>query len=325
VQFIETNQDRPFFAYVAHHAIHVALEASPASLARFKAKKPGVQHNDALYAACLYDLDTGVGLLLDRLKALGLDKNTLVIFMSDNGGTQQSSQEPLRGSKGGYYEGGIREPFIAYWPGVVAAGSRNTTPIHSVDLYPTFLAVAGADAPQGKVLDGESLLPLLKDSRAALKRQAIYWHFPGYLNDPVIRGRDPLFRTRPISVIRKGDWKLHLYHEEWQLDGGRRTIDTNNAVELYNMASDIGERRNLARTNKAKRDELLDDLLAWLKATDAPLPTQKNPDYRRTGVIEPPRVRPSAQTANTPASRSRSRQRPTPPPSNLRPSPDSAR
>jgi arylsulfatase A-like enzyme len=278
-QFIESNKDRPFFAYVAHHAVHVALEARPASLARFKAKKPGAQHSDALYAACLYDLDAGVGLLLDRLKALGLDRNTLVIFMSDNGGTQQSSQEPLRGSKGGYYEGGIREPFIAYWPGVVAAGSRNTTPIHSVDLYPTFLALAGAQAQEGKILDGESLLPLLKNGRAALKRQAIFWHFPGYLNDPVIRGRDPVFRTRPISVIRKGDWKLHLYHEEWQLDGGRENIDTNNAIELYNIASDIGERRNLAATNKAKRDELLDDLLAWLKSTNAPMPTEKNPAY----------------------------------------------
>ena len=278
--FAEKNRDRPFFALVAHHAIHVALEARPSSLARFKSKRPGVQHKDAMYAACLFDLDEGVGMLLDRLKELGLDRNTLVIFTSDNGGTQRSSQEPLRGSKGGYYEGGIREPFIAYWPGVIAPGTRNATPIHSVDLYPTFLALAGAAVPRGQTLDGESLVPLLENPNARLKRQAIFWHFPGYLDDPVIRGRDPVFRTRPVSVIRKGDWKLHLYHEEWQLDGGRGKIDTNRAVELYNVVSDIGERQDLAASNKTKRDELLDDLLAWLEATNAPMPSERNPAYK---------------------------------------------
>ncbi len=276
IGFIEQNKDKPFFAYVAHHAIHTALEARPSSLAKFKAKQPGVQHKAALYAACLYDLDDGVGQLLAKLKELGLDKNTLFIFTSDNGGTPQSSQEPLRGNKGGYYEGGIREPFIAYWPGVIKAGATNTTPIHNVDLYPTFLAAANAKAP--KPLDGESLLPLFK-RKGQLKRQAIFWHFPGYLDDPVIRGRDTVFRTRPVSTIRKGDWKLLLYHEEWQLDGGREKLATNNAVELYNIAADIGERNNLANTNIAKRDELLKDLLQWFAAVNAPLPTERNPTY----------------------------------------------
>jgi arylsulfatase A-like enzyme len=277
-QFIEANRDKPFFAYVAQHAIHTALEARPASLAKFKAKAPGVQHKNALYAACLYDLDDGVGVLLAKLKELGLDKNTLFIFTSDNGGTQQSSQEPLRGNKGCYYEGGIREPFIAYWPSVIQAGATNTTPIHNVDLYPTFLAVAQAKVPAGKTLDGESLLPLFRGN-GRLKRQAIFWHFPGYLDDPVLRGRDPVFRSRPTSVIRKGEWKLHLYHEEWQLDGGRTKLATNNAVELYHLASDLGERNNLAHTNKAKRDELLNELLHWFQTTNAPLPTEKNPRY----------------------------------------------
>lgn len=272
--FIEKNKQRPFFVYLAHHAIHTALEARPASLEKFKTKKPGVQHNQALYAACLYDLDDGVGILLAKLKELALDKNTLVIFTSDNGGTQQSSQEPLRGSKGGYYEGGIREPFIAYWPGVIKPGTTNTTPVHNADLFPTFLAIAGTVAPKDKLLDGENLLPLFKQS-GKLKRQAIFWHFPGYLDTPVIRGRDADFRTRPVSVIRKGDWKLHLYHEEWLLDGGREKIATNNSVELYNIALDIGERNNLANVNKAKRDELLDDLLRWFKSVNAPFPTNK--------------------------------------------------
>ena len=122
------------------------------------------------------------------------------------------------------------------------------------------------------------LLPLMK-GEGKLRREAIFWHFPGYLNSPVPRGRDPVFRTRPVSVIHKGDWKLLLYHEEWVLDGGREKIDANNAVELYNLADDIGERINLAGTRKDKRDELLDDLLAWFKSTNALMPSKTNPDY----------------------------------------------
>ena len=106
----------------------------------------------------------------------------------------------------------------------------------------------------------------------------------------MIRGREldlcTGFRTRPVSVIHKGNWKLHLYHEEWQLDGGREKLATNHAVELYNLADDIGERNNLADSNPAKRDELLDDLLAWLKATDAPVPTKPNPAYNSSAVAE---------------------------------------
>lgn len=274
VSFMRANRERPFFAFLSHHAIHSALEARPSSLAKFKAKEPGAQHANALYAACLYDLDDGVGLLLQELKALGLDDNTLVVFTSDNGATQQSSQEPLRGSKGGYYEGGIREPFIVRWPGVVKPGTRSTVPITHVDLYPTFLAAAGAAAPAGQPLDGESLLPLWKGA-ARLVRQAIFWHFPGYLDDPVIRGRDPVFRTRPVSVIRKGNWKLHLYHEEFLLDGGRERLDTNRAVELYDISADIGERQDLAIAQPGKRNELLTDLLGWLKAAGGPFPTPR--------------------------------------------------
>jgi arylsulfatase A-like enzyme len=280
-EFMEKNKrdGKPFFVFVSHHAIHGALEARPASLAKFEAKPKGEQHKHALYAACTYDLDAGVGMLLAKIDELNIATNTLVIFTSDNGATQQSSQEPLRGSKGGYYEGGIREPFLARWTGVTPRGAKCEVPISNVDLFPTFLAAAGAPVPEGKILDGESLLPLLRGD-GALKRQAIFWHFPGYLDNPVIRGRDPVFRTRPVSVIRKGDWKLHLYHEEWQLDGGRARLANNDAVELYNLRLDIGERKNVALDEQRKRNELLDDLLAWMKAADALMPTEKNPAYR---------------------------------------------
>ena len=211
----------------------------------------------------------------------------MLVFTSDNGGTQQSSQEPLRGNKGCYYEGGIREPFIVRWPGVTPAGSRCDVPVINVDLYPTFLDAAGASVPEGKVLDGESLLPLLK-GEASLSRQAIFWHFPGYLDNPVIRGREldvrTGFRSRPVTVIHKGDWKLHLYHEEWQLDGGRARLAENHAVELYNLKDDIGERINLANDNTAKRDELLDELLSWQQSANALLAHEPNPGYRADSV-----------------------------------------
>ncbi|MFV0443515.1 MAG: sulfatase [Planctomycetaceae bacterium] len=277
-EFIEQHRDGPFFVYLAHHAIHTPLQGRKETLERFEQKTPGQQHKNAMYAACTFDLDDSVGQLLASLRELGLEENTLVVFTSDNGGTQQSSQEPLRGNKGCYYEGGIREPFIVRWPGKTKPGTKCDVPVINVDLYPTFLAAAGEKVPAGKTLDGESLLPLLTGS-GELSRTSLFWHFPGYLDSPVIRGRDPLFRTRPVSVIRQGDWKLHLYHEEWQLDGGRAQLATNNAVELYNMRDDIGERHNRATENTAKRDELLNDLLSWFQQTNALLPTKANPAY----------------------------------------------
>ena len=281
-EFMEKNKDRPFLVYLPHYAIHTGLQARSSTLARFQVKTPGRQHHDALYAACTYDLDDGIGILLGKIKELGLEDDTLVVFTSDNGGTQQSSQEPLRGNKGGYYEGGIREPFIVRWPGVTKPGSHCDVPVINVDVFPTMLAAAGIPVPAGKVLDGESLLPLL-NGEGALGRRAIFWHFPGYLDNPVIRGREldvrTGFRSRPVSVIHKGDWKLHLFHEEWQLDGGRANMARNHAVELYNLKDDIGERNNLAETNTAKRDELLDELLAWQKNVHATMPSQPNPQY----------------------------------------------
>ena len=280
--FMEKNRDRPFFVYLPHYAIHVGLESRKATLDRFKAKPPGKQHHDAEYAACTYDLDDGVGILLKKIADLGLEQNTLVVFTSDNGGTNNSSQEPLRGNKGCYYEGGVREPFIVRWPAVVKPGSRCDVPVINVDLFLTFLNAASAATPDGKVLDGESLLPLLK-GEPALQRQSVFWHFPGYLDSPVTRGREldvrTGFRTRPVSVIRKGDWKLHLFHEEWQLDGGRAKLSENHAVELYNLKEDIGEQNNLANANPAKRNELLDELLAWQKSVKASMPGEPNPKY----------------------------------------------
>ncbi len=278
--FITQHKDKPFFLYLSHHAIHSSLEARPASIEKFKQKTPGKYHKSFMYAACLYDLDASVGILLEHLKSLGLDKNTLVVFTSDNGATDQSPQEPLRGNKGGYYEGGIKEPMLMRWPGVVKPGSISAVPIINQDLYPTFLEATKTPVPAKAVLDGESLVPVMS-SKASLKRQAVFWHFPGYLDNPVIRGRDSVFRTRPVTVIRKGDWKMLLYHEEWLLDGGKSKLATNNAAELYNLKEDEGERINLVNQNTTKRDELVADIEAWWKKIGAKLPTPQPPDLNK--------------------------------------------
>lgn len=279
-KFMEQNKDQPFLLYVPHHAIHTPLQARKETVSRFEAKKPDARGRSAVYGASVYDLDDGIGQLLKKLQDLGLEKNTMVVFTSDNGATQQSSQEPLRGSKGGYYEGGIREPMIVRWPGVTKPGSTCAAPVINIDLFPTFLAVAKTASKES--LDGENLVPLL-EQKGPLQRQAIFWHFPGYIDNPVNRGREldvrTGFRSRPVTVIRKGDWKLHLFHEEWQLDGGREKLATNHAVELYHLSEDPGERHDLSMSNTGKRDELLDDLLAWQKSTKAKLPSVVNRAY----------------------------------------------
>jgi arylsulfatase A-like enzyme len=280
---MEKNRERPFFVYLAHYAIHAPLQGRPSTIEKFNAKKElnaEYGNESVMNAACTYDMDDGIGILMKKLEDLGLENSTLVVVTSDNGGLR--SQEPLRGIKGCYYEGGIREPFIVRWPAVTSPGSYCDVPVIHQDLFPTFLDVAGATVPVGKTLDGESILPLLT-GEGTLERQFIFWHFPGYLNMAVPRGREldvrTGFRSRPVTVIRKGDWKLHLYHEEWQLDGGRENLDENHAVELYNLKDDIGERHDLANVNTAKRDELLEDLLNWKESVHAKFAEQLNPDY----------------------------------------------
>jgi arylsulfatase A-like enzyme len=256
--FMEVNKDKPFFVYLAHHAPHGPVNSRNST--REKINNP--------YEACVYDLDESVNRVLEKIKDLGIEKQTLVIYTSDNGGCVKT-QKPLRGEKGMYYEGGIRVPMIALWPGVIGPGTVCEEPVMQIDLFPTYLELAKAKIE--KELDGESLLLLLKQN-GNLTRESIYWHMPGYLDRSKSGARDKNFRTRPVSVIRKGKWKLHLYLEEWILDGGIEKIDTNRAVELYNIDKDISEKNDLALQRKDVRDELLNDLLNWHKRVKAPIP-----------------------------------------------------
>jgi len=281
VDFIAQNKDKPFFLYLAHHAVHTPIQAKAELIKKYEGKTPSGAHKDPTYAAMIESVDEGVGRINQTLENLGLSENTILIFFSDNGGHGvYTDQKPLRGGKGMFYEGGIRVPMFVYWPEKISGNSKSDEPIISTDFYTTFLELTGAEQPENYQLDGESILPILNGE--SIEREAIYWHFPAYLqayNGLQDDSRDRAFRSRPVSVIRKEDWKLMLFHEEWVLDGGREKIASNNAVELYNLENDISESNNLVNSEIDKRDELLDDLLNWIKKTNAPIPAAANPEY----------------------------------------------
>ena len=169
------------------------------------------------------------------------------------------------GAKGMLYEGGIREPLIVRLPGVTSPGTRCSEPVIGVDLYPTFIEVAGAEADLNPDLDGLSLLPVLKDPAASLQRDSIFWHFPCYLQGSGDPHGGP-FRTTPAGAIRKGDYKLI----EW-FETGRR--------ELYNLVDDIGETNDLSSEQPALLAELHADMKNWRARVSAPVPTTLNPKY----------------------------------------------
>jgi len=269
--FIEANRARPFFLYLPHYAVHTPIQAKQELVAKYKKKRPDGGQGNPEYAAMIESVDQGVGALLAKLDQLGLADNTVVVFFSDNGGVggyrelgiaggEITSNRPLRGGKGMLYEGGIREPTIVRWPAKVKAGTRCATPVIGLDFYPTFLEIAGAEKKPGQILDGESLVPLLTGT-GTLKRDAIFWHFPAYL-----QGSKGTWRTTPCGVIRSGGWKLIEFFED-------------NRLELYNLADDIGEAADLAEKMPEKAKELHDRLVAWRKAVNAPVPTEKNPQF----------------------------------------------
>lgn len=268
--FIRSNKDRPWMLYLTHFAVHTPLDAKKELVAKYEKKKKGDLHDHVAMATMIQSVDDGIGKIQATLEELGLDDNTIVLFFSDNGGYGPATDMyPLKGYKGTYYEGGIRVPFFVKWPGVVAPGSKSETPIIGVDLYPTLIEMTGASLPPGQAYDGLSLVPLLSGApSASMKERPLYWHFPAYLQAYSVTDeqRDRLFRSRPCSIIRVGDWKLHQYFESGDL-------------ELYNLKDDISESRNLAGLQPEKANELLEQLETWRRLVNAPVPTQPNPDF----------------------------------------------
>lgn len=271
VDFIGRHKDAPFFLYLPHFGVHSPHQAKPELIAKFK-DKPGVGgHNNPTYAAMIASVDESVGRVMAELEKQGIADNTVIIFASDNGGVGGYEREglkksgditdnaPLRSGKGSLYEGGTRVPFIVRWPGVTTAGSSSGIPTIHVDLYPTFLEIAGAPAPKNQPLDGESLAPLFRDPKAALKRDAIYQHFPGYLG-----AGENTWRTTPVGLIQSGPWKLMEFFEDHRL-------------ELYNLNDDIGETKNLATAQPDKVRELHAKMIAWRESVGAKMPTPNTP------------------------------------------------
>jgi arylsulfatase A-like enzyme len=271
LKFIEANRDKPFFLYLPHYAVHTPIRAKKEMIAKYEAKQPSNGQGNPTYAAMIESTDQGVGRMMAKLDELDLTSNTIVIFSSDNGGlggykadgikgSEITSNAPLRGGKGMLYEGGIRVPLFVRWPGVVKPGTRRDEPVITVDFYPTLVEMAGAEKPSSQVLDGRSILPLLKGTHS-LERDAIFWHFPAYL-----QGSGGTWRTTPAGAIRRGQWKLIEFFEDGRL-------------ELYNIVRDIGEKNNLAEKMPERAKELHNLLKKWRKSVNAKVPTQLNPKH----------------------------------------------
>jgi uncharacterized sulfatase len=283
--FIERSKDRPWFAYAAHFTTHTKLTAPKALVEKHAARgykrtsAPAARFAErptAEYLAMLEHLDNEVGRLLAKLDELGLAEKTLVIFTSDNGGlSRMASCAPLREGKGSPYEGGIRVPLIVRWPVHVKPGSECAVPVHTVDFYPTFTALAAAKSSANHKLDGESLLPLLTQT-GPLRRDTLAWHMPTYT---------AMYGRTPCAVIRKGDWKLIHWFGDYldprdftpdQTPYGKLVIGPR--TELYHLAEDLSETRDLAASQPEKAKELRAALDAWFQDTGAGMPTQ-NPDF----------------------------------------------
>jgi arylsulfatase A-like enzyme len=272
VDFIHANRDHPFFAYLPFQAPHIPVRARPDLVAKYKQKavsapadlwgkegtnKVRLVQNHAAYAAMVEQMDSAIGRVLDAVDRDGLADRTIVIFFSDNGGLSTAegwptSNLPLRAGKGWPYEGGIREPLIIAAPGVTAPGSVCETPVISIDFYPTLLDLGGLPPMPTQHRDGADLVPLLKGSQ--IGPRDLFWHYPHYGNQG----------GAPCSTIRSGDWKLIEWFEDKRL-------------ELFNLASDLGESNNVAAEHPEVVKTLHARLIAWRKEVGALLPTP-NPE-----------------------------------------------
>ena len=281
------HSDAPFFLNLWYYAVHTPIQAKPELVAKYeeKARRLGLDRVDAIvegehfpcehkrhlrvqrrvvqsdpvYAAMIETLDTNMGRLLDALERLGMAENTLVMFTSDNGGLATSEgsptcNAPLAEGKGWMYEGGTREPLLVRWPAVVRAGSECHTPVTSPDFYPTMLEAAGLPLLPEQHVDGVSFLSRLRGEEGE-DRGPLFWHYPHYGNQG----------GAPGSSVRAGDWKLIEFFEDGRL-------------ELYNLADDIGEERNLAGAEPERTRDLHGVLVRWREQVEARIPAV-NPEY----------------------------------------------
>ena len=271
---MEANRDEPFLAFLSFYSVHTPLIGRPDLVEKYERKRAERGQNDtlwgdeghrkvrlvqehAVYAAMVEAMDLAVGKVLNKLEELELEENTVVIFMSDNGGLSTSeghptSNLPLRAGKGWLYEGGIREPMLIRWPGVAKRGSVDHTPVISTDFYPTMLEMAGIDLPSGAAKDGVSLVPLLKDGQVPA-REAIFWHYPHYGNQG----------GTPGAAVRAGKYKYIEFFDD-------------TPPELYDLEADISEKENLSECMPEKAAELKELLRHWQQSVQARLPAEND-------------------------------------------------
>ncbi|WP_460542705.1 sulfatase [Echinicola sediminis] len=255
VNFIKRHKDEPFFLHWASYTVHTPLMGKDELVEKYDSLEKGKQSNP-VYAAMVESLDDNVGKLMEVLEQLDLVDRTLLIFTSDNGGlvgnpsNRVTNNFPLRSQKGYPYEGGIKVPTIMRLPQIIPAGKVSSTPIITMDILPTVLALVDGSKEKGK-WDGVDLNGLFEHPDMDLERD-LFWHFPHY------RGNDVV----PYSIIRSGRHKLIAYH-----DGSRG--------ELYDLESDPMEEHNLIETENSLAQHLSKKLGDWLKETGAKMPEHK--------------------------------------------------
>jgi arylsulfatase A-like enzyme len=258
IDFIMENRGSPWLAVLSHYLVHSPIQPKPDKLARYK-NKPTTDQTNPGYAAMVESVDDSVGRVVQALQDLGLEKDTLVIFTSDNGGLtpKNTSNYPLMGGKSFPFEAGMKVPFIVTWPGKIQPGTSEQR-IVGMDIYPTMLAAAGLPPRPAQHADGLDLMPLLTRGEP-LKRRPIVFHYPHYTH-----------ATGPFSAIIEDDWKLIRFYNDEQ-----------GAYLLYHLAVDPEEQNNMADTNAAMRDRLISQLDRSLRDMNAEMPT-KNPAFDPT-------------------------------------------
>jgi arylsulfatase A-like enzyme len=255
INFIKKNQEKPWLAVLSHYLVHSPIDPRPEKVPNYK-KKAGTDQNNPKYAAMVESVDDSVGKLVQAIKELGLEDNTLVIFTSDNGGHTPgtTSNYPLMGGKSFPFEAGMKVPFIAKWPGIIEPSVCEER-IVGMDVYPTMLAAAGLPLRPKQHAEGLDLVPLFTN-KSPLKKRPIIFHFPHYSH-----------ATGPFSAIIEDNWKLIRFYN-----------DKHGAHLLYNLAVDPEEQNNLAETNTDIRDRLEHQLTSSLLEMKAEMPIL-NPNY----------------------------------------------
>jgi len=279
IKFMTENRDTSFFIYLSHHTIHGPVLAPDSLIQKYiKLGFSNDGQNNATYLAAINHFDNSVGRLIETLNVLELEKETMVIFYSDNGGVdKQFEQAPLRHGKGSPYEGGIRVPLIVSWPGVIEPAKINE-PVHVVDFYPTLLDYAGGNFKKNLTLDGESFRPLLEGE--SLGERELFWYMPLY---------DPQWGATPAAVMRKGDYKLVWFFGDYIEKENNFNYITEGRVELYNLANDLSEVNDLSEEFPGKTIRMKERLYKWIRKMDQDT-CKLNPDFNRERALyRPPR------------------------------------